>query len=69
MERLRNRVKELREGRQISQKQLAEDTGISRETIFRLEHDMQDNPSYRVAFLIASYFGEPVQNVFTYVEE
>ena len=42
---IRNRMKELRDCRQIGQGELADEIGVCRQTIYRLENDKLENPS------------------------
>lgn len=49
----------MRDCRQIGQSELADETGVYRQTIYRLENDKLENQSYRLLFKIAGYFGEP----------
>ena len=66
---LKNTVKECREEKHISQDQLADITGVARETISRLENGKYQSPKYRLIYDIAAYFGKPIEDVFYYAEE
>lgn len=66
---IKNRMRDLRKKKNIGQSELADRIGVCRETIYRLENDKFEGPSYKLVFQIAGFFGEPVENVFTFVEE
>lgn len=65
---LKNRLKELRARDGINQTQLAKLAGISRQTVSLIERN-EYTPSVVIAFKIAQSFGEPVENVFSLMEE
>ena len=60
---MRNRVRELRQGRGLSQAQLAEAMGVSRQTINAIETGRY-TPSLPLAIALARYFALPVEEVF-----
>ena len=60
---MRNRLKEVREGRGWSQGELARRLGVSRQTINAVETDKYD-PSLPLALRMAKLFGEPVPKLF-----
>jgi putative transcriptional regulator len=61
-----NTVRKLRfEHDEMTQKQLAEIVGVSRQTIVAIEQTKY-SPSLDLAFLIAHAFGRPIQDVFSY---
>ena len=63
---LRNRVRQLRfENGRMTQRQLAEEVGVTRQTIITIEANRY-SPSLRLAFRIASAFGVPIDEVFQY---
>jgi putative transcriptional regulator len=65
-EELRNRVRQLRfENGQMTQRQLAEEVGVTRQTIITIEANRY-SPSLRLAFRIASAFGVSIEDVFQY---
>ncbi|HHF7064375.1 TPA: helix-turn-helix transcriptional regulator [Streptococcus mutans] len=70
---LKNRLKELRARDGINQTQLAKLAGISRQTVSLIERNEYTPsvviPSVVIAFKIAKSFGEPVENVFSLMEE
>ncbi|WP_029271240.1 helix-turn-helix transcriptional regulator [Virgibacillus alimentarius] len=65
---IRNRIAVLRAEWNLSQKQLAEELGVSRQTIHSLEKNKY-NPSLKLAFEISLFFGVALQEVFQYEEE
>ena len=65
---MRNRIKELRARRDLSQLELARQVGVRRETIVFLEKGKY-NPSLRLAHDIAKYFGLPIEKVFLFDDE
>ena len=66
---IRNRMRDLRESRAIGRAELAKELGVCRTTIYRLENNQFEDPSYRLIFKIAAYFGEPIDKIFTFVVE
>lgn len=62
--RIRNRIKKLRfEAGQMTQKELAQRVGVTRQTLIAIEGDKY-SPSLEVAFRIAEVFNEPLESVF-----
>lgn len=63
-----NRVRELRQrGEGMTQQQLAETVGVSRQTIIAIESGRY-SPSLEVALKIARAFEQPVEAVFSLAE-
>ena len=62
---LTNTVRELRAGRSITQQELADAIGVTRQTVIAIEFDRY-SPSLEVAFRIARVFGVPLEQVFQY---
>jgi putative transcriptional regulator len=58
-----NRVRELRQERQLTQEQLGELVGVSRRTIISIETGRFD-PSLTLAIRLARSFGLPVEQLF-----
>jgi putative transcriptional regulator len=58
-----NIVRDLRTGRELSQAQLAEAMGVSRQTINSIEVGRY-TPSLALAVALARYFGSTVEEVF-----
>ena len=60
---MRNRVRELREAAGLSQGQLGEALGVSRQTINSIEVDRY-TPSLPLALSMGRFFKEPVEEIF-----
>ena len=60
---MKNRLRELRAERQWSQGELAEQLGVSRQTINAIETGRYD-PSLPLAFRIARLFDSPIEEIF-----
>jgi putative transcriptional regulator len=60
---MRNRLKVLRAERDLSQADLADAVGVSRQTINAIETGKYD-PSLPLAFKIGRLFGHPVEAIF-----
>ena len=65
---MRNRLEELRRQHGITQEQLAELLGVSRQTVGSLENGRY-NTSIQLAFRIAHFFGRQIEDIFLYEEE
>ena len=65
---MRNRLKVLRAERNWSQADLAEQLGVSRQTINAIETGKYD-PSLPLALKTARLFGQPVEEIFFMDEE
>lgn len=64
--RVRNNIRKLRfEHGEMTQQQLAEHVGVTRQTIVAIEKEKY-SPSLEAAFLIADAFDEPLENVFSF---
>lgn len=61
---MKNRLKVLRAERDWSQARLAEELGVSRQTVNALETGRYD-PSLPLAFKIARVFGQPIESIFS----
>ncbi|MFN4041698.1 MAG: helix-turn-helix transcriptional regulator [Brevundimonas sp.] len=61
---MNNRLKVLRAERDWSQADLAEQLGVSRQTVNALETGRYD-PSLPLAFKIARVFGQPIESIFS----
>lgn len=68
MAELVTKIKEHRARLNMSQSELAELTGVRRETIIRLEKG-QYNPSLKLAMDIAKLFGTTVEEIFTFTDD
>ena len=62
---LKNRIKEMRSELGLSQAQLAEMVGVSRNTISSIETGKY-NPSLELAFAISDFFGKRIEEIFIY---
>ena len=60
---MQNRVRGLREAKGLSQGQLAESMGVSRQTINSIETERY-TPSLPLAIALARFFGQTVEEVF-----
>jgi putative transcriptional regulator len=65
---MNNRLKVLRAERDWSQAELAERSGVSRQTINAVETGKYD-PSLPLAFKLAQIFGQPIEAIFTPAED
>lgn len=64
--RIKNNIRTLRFfNDEMSQQQLADEVGVTRQTIIAIEKDKY-SPSLELAFRIALAFGVPLQDVFSY---
>lgn len=62
------RIQELRKANKISQAELADEMGVTRQTIISLEKGRY-NASLELAFKIARYFGKTIEEVFIFEED
>jgi putative transcriptional regulator len=62
---LSNTIRELRAAQSMTQQQLADSIGVTRQTVIAIEGDKY-SPSLEVAFRIAQLFGQPLETVFQY---
>lgn len=60
---MKNRLKILRAENDMTQAQLAEQTGVSRQTINAIEKGKFD-PSLPLAFRLSKLFGQPIEAIF-----
>jgi putative transcriptional regulator len=65
---LKNRLRVLRAEKEISQKELAEEVDLSRQTVNSIERG-KFNPSIITALKISEFFEVPVDDVFKLEEE
>lgn len=67
--RVRNHIRKLRfEHGEMTQQQLAEQVGVTRQTIVAIENEKY-SPSLEAAFRVAEVFGQPLETVFYYDAE
>ncbi len=60
-----NRLKEFRAKLDLTQEDLAERVGVTRQTINAIEKERYD-PSLELAFKLANVFGVKIEELFTY---
>lgn len=60
---MENNVKTLRKERQLTQQQLADLLGVSRQTVISIELGKYD-PSLPLAFKISRFLDKPIENIF-----
>lgn len=65
---LRNNLRVLRAVKNISQEELAQELGVTRQTIHAVENDKY-NPSLDLAFKMARYFDKNIEEIFVYDDE
>ena len=65
---MKNRIAQLRKEGRITQEELAEAVGVTRQTIISLENGRY-NASLLLAHRIAKYFGLTIEDVFLFEEE
>ena len=64
---MKNRIQELRKEQKISQEDLADAVGVTRQTIISLENGKY-NASLQLAHKIARYFRKPIEEIFLFEE-
>ncbi|MCH1544654.1 helix-turn-helix transcriptional regulator [Bacteroidia bacterium] len=62
---MKNKLQELRKNRKLTQEQLAEIIGVSRQTINAIEKDKFD-PSLPTAFRMAQLFEKKIEDIFLF---
>lgn len=65
MSSIRNRIRELRKAKNLSQEELALAVGTTRQTITSIEVEKY-TASLTLAYKIAHYFGLPIEEVFDF---
>lgn len=65
---METKIQELRKANKISQAELADEMGVTRQTIISLEKGCY-NASLELAFKIARYFGKTIEEVFLFEED
>lgn len=65
---MQNNIEKMRKLRDLSQEQLGEALGVSRQTIISIEKGKY-NPSLDLAFRMARFFETPIEEIFIYGEE
>ncbi|KPU62259.1 XRE family transcriptional regulator [Thermococcus sp. EP1] len=64
---MKNRLRELREWKGLTQEDLAKALGVTRQTIIAIEKGKY-NPSLELAFKIAKFFKVKIEDIFIYEE-
>ena len=67
MAKIANQIRQYRVKMRLTQEELAERVGVTRQTIIAIEKGGYV-PSLELAFKIALVFGKPLAKVFTYLE-
>lgn len=65
---METKIQELRKANKISQAELADEMGVTRQAIISLEKGRY-NASLELAFKIARYFGKTIEEVFIFEED
>lgn len=65
---METKIQELRKANKISQAELADEMGVTRQTIISFEKGRY-NASLELAFKIARYFGKTIEEVFLFEED
>lgn len=65
---METKIQELRKANKISQAELADEMGVTRQTIISLEKGRY-NASLELTFKIARYFGKTIEEVFLFEED
>lgn len=65
---MKTRIAQLRKERKLTQEELAKAVGVSRQTIISIENEKY-TASLVLAYKIAHYFGEAIEEVFDFSEE
>ena len=60
---MKNNLKRLRESKGLSQKELGDNLGVSRQTINSIENGRFD-PSLTLAIKLTKFFDEPIDSIF-----
>ncbi|WP_297499378.1 helix-turn-helix transcriptional regulator [Thermococcus sp.] len=60
---MKNRLRELREEKGLTQEELAKALGVTRQTIIAIEKGRYD-PSLRLAFRMARFFNVRIEDIF-----
>ena len=65
---METKIQELRKANKISQAEVADEMGVTRQTVISLEKGRY-NASLELAFKIARYFGKTIEEVFIFEED
>ena len=64
-EEMTNKIKVFRAMKNLTQEELAQEVGVTRQTIIAIEQNKYV-PSLKLAFKIAQFFDEPIEEIFSY---
>ena len=62
---IRNQIRELRTLREMTQQELADQVGVTRQTVIAIEQDKY-SPSLETAFKVAIALGVPIEKCFQF---
>jgi putative transcriptional regulator len=62
---IRNQIREFRAAREMTQQELADQVGVTRQTVIAIEQDKY-SPSLETAFKVALALGVPLDQCFQY---
>lgn len=65
---MKNKIREFRKERGVTQEDLANTLGVTRQTIVSLENGKY-NASLQLAYKLATYFGVSIEDIFMFEEE
>ena len=65
---MKNKIKEMRKGNNVTQEELALAVGVTRQTVISLENGKY-NASIQLAYKIAKFFGVTIEEMFIFEEE
>lgn len=65
---MKNKIREFRKERGVTQEDLANTLGVTRQTIVSLENGKY-NASLQLAYKLAAYFGVSIEDIFMFEEE
>ena len=60
---MKNNIKELRKNKKLRQEDLAEELGVTRQTVIAIENNKYD-PTLELAMKISAFFGKNVNDIF-----
>lgn len=64
---MKNKIKEFRKEKSVTQEDLANTVGVTRQTVISLENGKY-NASLQLAYKIAKYFGVAIEDIFIFEE-
>lgn len=64
---MKNKIRELRKEKGVTQEDLANTVGVTRQTVISLENGKY-NASLQLAYKIAKYFGVTIEDIFVFEE-